>query len=212
MTLGVPGAFHRSPLFVDVFALSFLLQLAGAALARARGFLWQHLAGGVRRDADSQAKDAFLLFDFFPTEKPGEKTALSPGGDRNRVHRSILHPPRALFPPGHAQGSPALVAVEGVEQVGASLRHGGAGELWGQRRGRAQRFCSRYAKTEQTGEPARRLPRQKAREANPRRRRNRVQHASLLSQLPAPALTGKLVRYITNRKIPSQSRLSELGA
>lgn len=68
---GRPGEFGISPVFMDVFAFPPLLQLAGAALAPAGGFLWQHLAGGVRRDADPQAKDAFLLFDFLPTQKPG---------------------------------------------------------------------------------------------------------------------------------------------
>lgn len=68
---GCPGKFGHSPVFMDIFAFSPLLQLAGAALAHAGGFLWQHLAGGVRWDADPQAKDAFLLFYFFPTQKPG---------------------------------------------------------------------------------------------------------------------------------------------
>lgn len=171
------------------------------------------LLGGFGGTRIRRRKMHFFFLISFPQRNLGRKQPSARVGTATGcTGASCIPPPRALFPPGHAQGSPALVAVEGVEQVGASLGHGGAGELWGQRRGRAQRFCSRYAKTEQTGEPARRLPRQKAREANPRRRRNRVQHASLLSQLPAPALTGKLVRYITNRKIPSQSRLSELGA
>lgn len=67
-----PGYFGHSPLFMDIFAFSPLLQVAGAALSHAGGFLWQHFAGGVWRDTNPQTEDAFLLFDFLPTQKPGK--------------------------------------------------------------------------------------------------------------------------------------------
>jgi len=106
---------------MEVFAFSPLFQLAGAALAHAGGLLWQHLAGGVRRDADPQAKDAFLLFDLLPAQKPGRERGgktPQPGGGRRSIPRPALAP-----------RSPALVAVERVEEVGAPLGHGGARQL-----------------------------------------------------------------------------------
>lgn len=128
-----PGQPGHSPVLVGIFAFPPLLQLAGAALALAGGFLRQHLAGGVRGDADPQAEDAFLLFYLLPTQKPGRRR----GGSGSQAGRdgSILHP--ALWPP-LGRDSPAFVAVEGVEEVGAALGDGGARELRDRGAGRAQ--------------------------------------------------------------------------
>lgn len=92
-------AVQHSPVLVHVSALPSPLQLTGAALAR--GLLWQHFAGGVWRDADPQAEDAFLLLDLLSAQKPGQEAAFSPGGGTDPRRAGALRAPFLSQPSTH---------------------------------------------------------------------------------------------------------------
>lgn len=189
------------------------------------------LLGGFGGTRIRRRKMHFFFFISFPHRNlgsRGEETALSQGQGGGPQEHPASRPvpiPRPTVP----GGSPAFIAVECIEEVGAALRDWGARQLrrdGGGEAGLGAR-CG-YAKTKQTGELELRVSApaqgQGAREAKAQSHPGLAsaalgageggvcrepilpdavtgfQHAWVLALLPALVPTGKLARYDTRTK------------